>query len=140
MSVENIFGFWKIYLTEVHIFLLIFLRGHQNYGHGALSSWTISSITKFCILYKKKLQRFVLDEDCLSPQEIDVCGVGKGQCHEIWILNSSHALPCNAHTMVDDKCCSKTDHSPDNLHYHKPGSASEQLVHQKALSSLIAEY
>ena len=79
-------------------------------------------------------------QNCLSPQETDVCGVGKGHCHEIWILNSSHARPCNAHTMVDDKCCSKTDHSPDSIQYHKPCSASEQLVHQKALSSLITEY
>ena len=82
----------------------------------------------------------MLDEDCLSPQEADVCSVGKRQCHEIWTLNSSHARPCNAHTMVDDKRCSKTDHSPDSIHYHKPGSASEQLVHRKALSSLITEY
>ena len=89
---------------------------------------------------QKKYQSFVLDEDCLSPQETDVCGVGKGQCHEIWILNSSHARPCNAHTMVDDKCCSKTGHSPDSIHYHKLCSASEQLIHQKALSSLITEY
>ena len=139
MSVGNIFGFLKIHLAEVHIFLRRFLRGHQTYGLGALSVWSTSSITQFCILYKKG-QCFVLGEDCISPQEVHVCGVGKEQLHEDWLLDSSHARPCNAHTMVDDKCCSKTGHSPDSIHYHKPCSASEQLVHQKALSSLITEY
>ena len=77
-----------------------------------------------------------MDEVSISAQEADVCGDGKGQFRGIWSLDFSHGRPCNAHTMVGDKYCSKTGHSPDNLQYHKPNSAGQQLVDHKARTSV----
>ena len=40
----------------------------------------------------------------------------------VWIFHM--LISANAHTMVGDNHCSKTDHSLDNLQYHKPSSAA----------------
>ena len=91
-----------------------------------------------CILYKK-YQCFVLDEVCISSQEAHACGVGKRQFHGSGCLDFSHVRLCIVHTVIGDKHCSKTYHSTDNLQYHNPSSAGQQLVHQKAQPSLNEE-
>ena len=78
-----------------------------------------------------------LDCACVFPYESDVRRVCREQFYGCWCLDSSDVRLCIVRTMVGDNPYSRADYQSHNFRYHKPNNIDQNLVYQKAQTSVI---